>query len=639
MSPSASIFKRLFHGASSEDLLWLGNFQKLRDKVRVFDVNTSSIIEAGHSIPWPVIWLLGRYSRKYIFANAKMPDSNWIHGNIQSFRNKMLWRWVFRKDHSQKPPIRVSASTPACSEIVAPEMKAWVSHVAGSMLNAVDRVRRSSRWMARPKSAMLPVTRLGLRILRDKKIVATPCDKEPGFAVRSEDQHRIVVGNIFAQDMYTEVHVCTVRELEVTGQVYKLSFKIQNLDGSDGIGKAIRKSLTRLRSTLVSNLVVYCKSHKPMNEVTHRNVHATPNFCLEGLSKWVGLMIKTKRLNSNVKHIMQTPLQSARVLRETLVPSGRATFIKADVKDFYLKGTAGEIVASLLAGTGPKTPQDFLIEDACYILLDNQFVRSRWTSETYKAVQGVGQGLPHSSEVADWSFFNIAESGLINNKERFGIICYLRYRDDILMVVDDDQLWRNVSTFIGILRKACPWWEIKLETVGKEVTYLNFIAYFDGSKIKTKPYIKPNRLASMPLCRTSAHASRVNLSWPAATLSNCYRFASTNPQKLDVYSQFCGMFSSHFLPIPRLPLPQQGVKQLLITIPSVPDRSAREITIWLPLAFHPLIENEIGRTLHRINSDGFWASVFSAAYGQLCKPTVRIAWTNVLKPLEHIIQR
>ena len=72
----------------------------------------------------------------------------------------------------------------------------------------------------------------------------------------------------------------------------------------------------------------------------------------------------------------------------------------------------------------------------------------------------LGQGLPHSSEVADMCFFNVVEKSLICNGPHFGVVSYVRYRDDILMVCDESQKYKGVSTFVGLLLNACPWWQI-----------------------------------------------------------------------------------------------------------------------------------------------------------------------------------
>ena len=37
-------------------------------------------------VPWPVVWLLGRYNRKHIFCGRRLPPMTFLRKSLQDFR-------------------------------------------------------------------------------------------------------------------------------------------------------------------------------------------------------------------------------------------------------------------------------------------------------------------------------------------------------------------------------------------------------------------------------------------------------------------------------------------------------------------------------------------------------------------------
>lgn len=58
-------FCRLLAGATVEDLRFLYSYQSLLDRLYIYDPSSNELLPADYSIPWPVVWLLTRFSPKY----------------------------------------------------------------------------------------------------------------------------------------------------------------------------------------------------------------------------------------------------------------------------------------------------------------------------------------------------------------------------------------------------------------------------------------------------------------------------------------------------------------------------------------------------------------------------------------------
>ena len=49
------------------------------------------------------MWLLSRYSRKFIFIRPSLPKSDALVAHSVLFEKKHAWRWVFRNEDSAGP--------------------------------------------------------------------------------------------------------------------------------------------------------------------------------------------------------------------------------------------------------------------------------------------------------------------------------------------------------------------------------------------------------------------------------------------------------------------------------------------------------------------------------------------------------
>ena len=61
----------MLRDANAADILWLAQFDKLREKVLFYDHQCHTCFSAGPEIPWPIIWLLGRFHKKHVFFSKR----------------------------------------------------------------------------------------------------------------------------------------------------------------------------------------------------------------------------------------------------------------------------------------------------------------------------------------------------------------------------------------------------------------------------------------------------------------------------------------------------------------------------------------------------------------------------------------
>ena len=90
-------FLRLMKGASVQDWLWIHRFAELRKLVYLYLPELKSCVcpSGDYDIPWPIIFLLGRYNRKHLFMSRAVPKLQPIFESLREFENKMRWRWYF----------------------------------------------------------------------------------------------------------------------------------------------------------------------------------------------------------------------------------------------------------------------------------------------------------------------------------------------------------------------------------------------------------------------------------------------------------------------------------------------------------------------------------------------------------------
>ena len=287
-----------------------------------------------------------------------------------------------------------------------------------------------------------------------------------------------------------------------------------------------RRYLNEENATIISKLKLTLKSHKDPGEVSHRALHATPNYMLMGLGLWVQMMCQKRLADVEYSHILKDASGFISDIRAIEVGS-IDFFVKVDFKDFYMSGEPKQI-ADDVASREPDMHSRLLLRDAILILLESQFLEAEPVADKlYQVIRGSGMGLVHSGFITDLSLANLAEVNWAASRAvrgQHGIKGGWRFRDDSLWVCTDKTL---ADRFFDEYARRSTYFVLKIEEVHSYMMrFLNVMTYKTGAGYHVGPAFKPSALHNFPLDVTSCHAPTVHTMWPAALLRSLVKFAS-----------------------------------------------------------------------------------------------------------------
>ena len=184
LSPVSQAFLNAMVGATAQDWIWLFKFDMLRKLVYWYAVDDASVQPpTEQQVEWPIIWILTRYHKKYLWCNSH-PDLSWIAEDLFHWRNKVGWAWFFRNKPFKRysfRPVRRQKTAP-CTVKLPDELCAWMNEMHRRIILSLrhDISRKSNR-----HSNMLSVTKLGLQRLKHSQLAVIPTDKDGGYAILS----------------------------------------------------------------------------------------------------------------------------------------------------------------------------------------------------------------------------------------------------------------------------------------------------------------------------------------------------------------------------------------------------------------------------------------------------------------------
>ena len=181
------------------------------------------------------------------------------------------------------------------------------------------------------------------------------------------------------------------------------------------------------------------------------------------------------------------------------------------------------------------TPGVDFCKNSVEFLLGHQFAFDPLSKALYQVIKGSGMGSQLSSDLCDFTFWEVLESRIINPDflKRFGIKEWLRYRDDVLCVATSAALLKEFLS--EIRRRVSGIWKIEVEQLSRtSVSFLDLEIFVTSSgTLGWRSYSKPSKVF-VPLHSESAHHPRVHF-WPVAEIG---RIAS-NSSSLKEFSVAC----------------------------------------------------------------------------------------------------
>ena len=315
-------FCKLMRHAKASDWLSLLHFDSLRQCVYLYDVANRAVHHPQvHEVEWPIIWVLARYHKKFIWS-TKLPSEACLIRDFAAWRNRIAWKWFFRQKPGSKPPFRpcVDADSVPFKGVLNKDIQSWLQEVQRRIACRLRHDIESSRSSGRLVNT-IPLTTFGLQRLKHSKFGVVPTDKDGGFAVLQRDQLQGIHRQIFAGEAYrpcvltaddqariSQKYVLTCRQVAAC---YKHDPKYLSL---------LLKSSRRSRATMFANLGITVKSHKPEGQVKCRNLHKIKRFAFEGLSAWVDHVLQPTI--SSMPHILANSEQFARRVGGTPICTG-----------------------------------------------------------------------------------------------------------------------------------------------------------------------------------------------------------------------------------------------------------------------------------------------------------------------------
>jgi hypothetical protein len=234
--------------------------------VKIYNHSEHVVHPSTDDTPWPIVWVLGRYSSRHIFVNKREPDSDLFHSEINNFINKQKWKHHL---HDQVDdvvlPFRVPRGpTPPCTVPRHPLLQSWFVGFQKCMSEGFQHAKRVSK--SRSFSNLLPITKLGFRLLKQLGLVAVKNDKDYGFSLQLREVQAYIHLEVLDSIHYQEVAVSEARKDMLFPQYISLCDQLGSNSKNFLLGRECKRSLSRAGGSPIASLLTLCKTHKKKNK-------------------------------------------------------------------------------------------------------------------------------------------------------------------------------------------------------------------------------------------------------------------------------------------------------------------------------------------------------------------------------------
>ncbi|MDP7647116.1 MAG: hypothetical protein QGH82_03460 [Candidatus Woesearchaeota archaeon] len=609
----------LFQGLDVREIIWLLGDEPL-NSLFIYDHCRRTAERATWSIPWPVLFLLGYRHKKHRYLSKKVPDPRQVIDFVAEAIDKIKWRAHFAgtADSGQHRCLRYKKRVAHFTGLVSPEIAGLCYQIRSSIMTSLSASIAKARQSTKRKWAnVLPIELAARHWLAVSQWCAVPTDKCGGFALISVEVLQEIQSELLAGPWYRVFGACCAEQTwrSLTPQYRRLSREIANVD--DRVSEALLcGSLAEGHRRLPSTLIHTCKTHKDPGEVAFRAVHSSSRHSFMGIMCWISLVLK--QALAKFPHLLES--SDAFIDRISKVKmEENDVFLHMDLKDFFMTGSSQFLVhhASLIIPMRLRQ----VFRKALKFILDNQYITAHlFPQQWWRVVVGSGMGLKCSSDVSDAAFLHAIELsglGLLSSRaaERFGIISYSRYRDNLLFVLKPDfekirslkaNIQSNIVPYAGTLEEA--------SHIGITFLDLNIVKdhrWKSSGFVSFNPYFKPTSLIQVLSC-SSAHKACVHESWMKAYVLRLYRHSSC--------LIWFRTMKSHFL----YKLRKAGIDQALVTnidratkftFPTKStlyfgtdsrggsdEENRKGGCIWVKLPFHPVWAECVSKGLRNLSS-------------------------------------
>jgi len=541
--------------------------------VKIFNAVERSCSTLGiGQISWPCEWLLS-HNRKHIFVNRHPPLQR-MHFALVNWENKVRWRfhladspenpWRQLKDKTKVTP-PCSYPLPASWEVTLGEVRELVAeHCRLKFLQ--QSYHRSSFSTALARFASLP--------LKFGMYGTIETDKDGGWSVIKKTDLMAEEDRVLNKPWYKKLAYPHEYEKDIC---ILYDCVVQEFFQADLVlRRALLSSMHNYKHAF-STLSLKIKSHKDPGEIECRPIHMSVSSPFAPGMRFIQQHLRS--YISQFPHVLRDSKDLCQKLSRRRFSPG-VYMVRCDVKDFFLSGSAKDILRDVELGFA-----DWQYKDAALallkMLLDNQYVKLRGGRDSlWRCIRGTGMGLLLSGEVSDATLLNKLELNfLLAPKVRafFGIEAYFRFKDDMILFLDSKLRFHGL---MAAIQKRAEYYRITHEVHIEESTMLDLHISKGADFGLTGSFtIRPFRKSTsqwVALNPSSVHAPHVHTAWPLS-LEKRYRGLCNRPRDADVIVRnFKRLYSSQLgrsFPTAAAHSRQQLVPRSRLILPYMPTWS------------------------------------------------------------------
>jgi hypothetical protein len=463
-------------------------------------------------LPWPVVLLLATHSRKHRFLSGALPQLQPYVRGIEDLANKVKWAWRFRHNEPGTRSALCKRSTRHFEGLASPEIMKFATNLKYTLGKLIPTMLKNFK---RRHSASIPAfVKIGCRWLSENNLRGIQSDKDGVFVIVPMDvlEDMIFEKLLTAGGSYREVatHTIDIEYRCASGLVESACKLLRKLDLKDWAAEASHVFYSRKGAGLVCKVQATIKTHKPIPEV--RILHASASCSLEGFSRILHIWLSEVLLQ--VSFLVPNTASLLREIRKKKFPES-CVLCKFDVKDFYMSGNHSTLVELSLGVLPPERRK--AAGTMLWLVLGSQFVCR--SGRLFRVLSGTGMGQVHSGALSDIGFWQLVETKVDRN--RFGILEWVRFRDDLLLVVKTREDANNCLVEMNRLAAGC--WKIEVESISQFSAKMLDCMIYKGPSFERSgfldfcPYIKKTA-RHIPLCSRSNHPPAVHRSWPVSEI-------------------------------------------------------------------------------------------------------------------------
>ena len=534
------------------------------------------------------------------------------------FRNQERSRWAFlysRKKFSKPCDIPM----PEPLDMYLRETYTDVFHACCRSLHLSERYK--------PPAAI----RWARQYLQNSPLAVVPTDKDGGHAILTREALFTAKRTILAKPEYRQSRSYSSFPRDL---IEEYAFHVRRICGEledDELRTALLSDTHHQRlKDICAVLQVTLKTHKPDGEVTFRAIHGSPSSPFKPVTRLISCWLRP--VLSNLPHLLRDTRSMITALSNTQF-TGEVTFIKADIKDFFMSGehAALEELSSTCVSAHIRRQYKRLVRfvlESQYVILDGRAV----DDIIYQVTCGTGMGIGCSGDISNAAFFAMAERSWAVDpriQASHGVCGYFRYMDDLLIVVNGTSLQRQ--KFLRGLRERARFFRIQVESITSEsVDYLDLRIYKGTRFHKTgyldhEVFVKPTSVWQ-PLRRSSFHPASVHDAWPAMMVQRYMRLCTDQHWAKTLIREFVRKMEAYGNPMNHIKI-VKPCSQFEPPSPGSEFQRSRQCRLILP--YHP-VWRKAGILGIITSLYSKWCSVMSEDV-----PLPGIAWSLGNKHLMH----